>query len=301
MELFTAHFMVRVFVTACLSALLAACSMPRLGYQNIDHLIRWKVDDYVSLTRDQRRWLNAEVQAQHALHCQLDLPRYRSRLIEVRENVLGDQPDPEWLLAQLPIWKAEIDLTLHRMLPGIVELLRQLDAKQLDQLFSELSKRQAELHERYVEPDESIQVAERSERMQQRLERWLGRLEPAQTRRIDQWADQPSERNALWLDNRRHWQNALHEALQARHAAEFPTEMARLLVQPQEFWIEPYREQQPAVTSATIQMLADVMFLAHAPQREHLHRQVDDLLRDLERVRCPTLPEGRPSPPTESL
>ncbi|WP_150303442.1 DUF6279 family lipoprotein [Pseudomonas saliphila] len=294
MGLFTIHLLARLLLTVALSALLVACSMPRLGYQNIDHLIRWKVNDYVSLTREQRRWLNAEVQAQHAWHCHLDLPRYRPLLMAARDAVLEEQPDPESLRAQLPAWKNEIDLTLQRMLPGIVELLRQLNAEQLEQLSSELSKKQAELRERYVEPDERSQIAERSERMQKRLERWLGRLNPAQTQRIDQWADQPSDRNALWLANRQHWQNVLHERLQARQAPDFPSDMAALLLQPQQFWLAPYREQQPAVTDATIRMLSDVMLQTRAPQREHLRRQVDSLLRELERVRCPSLPEGMP-------
>lgn len=294
MGLFTIRLLARSVLAVVLSALLVACSMPRLGYQNIDHLIRWKVDDYVSLTREQRRWLNAEVQAQHAWHCHLDLPRYRPLVIAARDMVLEERPDPDRLHAQLPVWKNEIDLTLHRMLPGIVELLRQLDAEQLEQLSSELSKRQAELHERYVAPDKDRQIAERSERMQKRLERWLGRLDTNQVQRIDRWADQPSDRNALWLDNRQHWQDALHRSLQRRQTPEFSSDIAALLMQPQQFWLAPYREQQPAVADATIQMLNDVMLLARAPQREHLHQKVDSLLRDLDHVRCPPLPVGAP-------
>ncbi|QJD57767.1 hypothetical protein HG264_02000 [Pseudomonas sp. gcc21] len=301
MRLLRAYMLLRVLVTLVLSTFLAGCSMPRLGYQNIDHVIRWKLDDYVSLSREQRVWLNMQVKKQHAWHCHLDLPRYRPLLIKARDELVSDQPDPAWLQAQLPEWKSEIDRTLHRLLPVAVSLLRQLDAEQIDYLFSKLNEKQAELHERYVEPDATTRIMERSERMQKRLERWLGRLDQAQVERIDQWAAQPAERNALWLANRQHWQNVLRDTLQRRDADEFPAQLGRLFIEPQTVWLPSYREQQPAATKSTIEMLVNVLDIAQPGQRKLLQRRIDDLLRDLERIRCPSLPESALVPAIANL
>ena len=39
--------------------MLAACSRLELAYRNLDRLIPWRLDDYLSLDRAQRDWLDA--------------------------------------------------------------------------------------------------------------------------------------------------------------------------------------------------------------------------------------------------
>lgn len=284
----------RPILMIALFAFLAGCSMPRLGYQNIDHLIRWKINDYVSLNRQQSRLFKSEIKAQHAWHCHLDLPRYRPLLISAREALLNDALKAKDIHMHAGHWKDEFERTLLRATPGAVDILRTLDSDQIEELFTQLSRAHNELYERYVAPDEQEQINERSERMRKRLERWLGRLDQDQTQRIERWAIQPADRNALWLENRQHWQQAFRQTLAERDRPHFPDELARLLMQPQSLWLPRYRDQQTLITEATIDMILEVMAIANPQQKEHLGRTLDDLLKDLERVRCPRLPENEP-------
>lgn len=286
MGFFKAHYVVLAFCV-----LLSACSMPRLGYQNLDRLVRWKIDDYVSLNRDQKRWFAAEVQAQHAWHCHKDLPRYRPLLVALRDELLSERPDPNRVHAQLPLWKSEVDRTLERLAPSAAEFLGQLEALQVSSLFSKLDERQQELHEEYVAPDAQSQITERSERMQKRLKHWLGQLNSEQIILVDQWADQPAGRNALWVANRQHWQQALQDKIDQHDAAELPSQLTTLFTEPQRFWLEPYREQRPAAERQMIQMVTDVMVAADAKQKSRMQRRIDGLLGDLDSVRCPALPD----------
>lgn len=289
----------RLLLPIALCAVVAACSMPRLGYQNIDHLIRWKANDYVSLNRQQSRLLKSEIRAQHAWHCHLDLPRYRPLMITARQAMLNDALTAEDIYLQAGLWKDEIGRTATRVIPGAVEISRTLDSEQIEELFGHLDRANDELHERYLAPDEEQQISERSARMQKKLEQWLGRLNEHQTQRIEQWAIQPADRNALWLQNRQHWQQALRQALDTRYASHFPDELARLLMQPQSHWLPLYRAQQAQVTEDTIAMLLGVLASGTPEQRNHLRGAIDDLLGDLEKVRCPSLPENRLPPTTK--
>ena len=75
-----------------LGMLLAACSQVGLVYRNLDWLIPWQLDDYLSLNREQKAWLKPRLQAHLEWHCSSELPRYIDWL--QRSEALIEQARP---------------------------------------------------------------------------------------------------------------------------------------------------------------------------------------------------------------
>jgi hypothetical protein len=265
---------------------LAGCSFTRLGYQNADKFINWKMRDYVSLTRDQKRWLGEELRTHLAWHCTSELPRYRTHLEQLRDRAVKPSLNPDDISALIPVWEAEAGRTLERLVPTMTGLVEQLDERQVAGIQQNLARQNQQMRDRYQAPARAQQNRERSKRTQDRMETWLGRLTPAQKARIDQWSNQLDGHNDVWLDNREHWQERLVELLMSRAEVQLEEQIRGLLMEPEAHWTEAFQKQRSEGTRLFAEMLSDVLALAEPRQREHLARRTDSLLQDLDNIRC---------------
>ncbi|GGC88413.1 DUF6279 family lipoprotein [Halopseudomonas salina] len=278
-------FLKTLVLVACLT-LLAACSASRLAYNNLDWLINWKVSDYISLTGDQKRWLRARTQEQLAWHCSVELPRYLPLLDHLETSLRDEQLDSSMLSQGLPRIETAVDRLLTEIAPTVSGLLRQLDARQVEELKANLQKKHAELVEKYVEPDLTTQHRERVDRAQERLEDWLGPLDKQQYARLSDWADQLQGHSSIWLDNRLAWQNAFLTAVENRGKPEFDQQITELLIEREQFWIDRYGRIADINQEQGARLLADLMNLASDKQKQHLTKRFSTLRADMEALQC---------------
>lgn len=262
------------------------CSFTRLGYENLDWFVSWKLRDYVTLDREQKRWLREEVKTQLAWHCSSELPRYRQHLLALRDQVLAPDVQATDLSAFLPVWEQEAGRTLERLVPSAAGLLRQLDDRQIAALQRNLAEQNAEMRERYLAPDPARRTREHTERARKRLEGWLGRLTPGQVQQVEHWSEQMNGHAGLWLDNREQWQTHFIEALAKRNDPEFEASLRSLILDPSAYWSPEYRNQREGAADRMTEMLGQVLTLAEPRQRQHLERKAEAAIRDLDSIRC---------------
>lgn len=276
----------KTFLLAACLVMLTACSASRLAYKNLDWLINWKVGDYVSLTGDQKRWLRARTQEQLAWHCSVELPRYLPLLDNLESSLRDEKLDPSILSQGLPRVETAVDRLLTEIAPTVSGLLRQLDARQVEELKANLQKKHAELVEKYVEPDLTTQHRERVDRAQERLEDWLGPLDKQQYARLSDWAAQLQGHSSIWLDNRLAWQNAFLTAVENRGKPEFDQQITELLIEREQFWIDRYGRIADINQEQGARLLADLMNLASDKQKQHLTKRFSTLRADMEALQC---------------
>src|SRR3990167_7853221 len=101
--------------------LLTSCSRLELGYRNLDLLIPWSMDNYVSLTGEQKAWLKPRLTQHIAWHCKSQLPRYADWL--QRSATLVAQPDPEAarFQAQFSEFRHAVDDIVVQVTPDLTE------------------------------------------------------------------------------------------------------------------------------------------------------------------------------------
>ena len=266
--------------------LLSACSRVNLAYQHLDTLIPWMLDDYLDMSASQQSRVKAQLREHQAWHCHTQLPVYLDGLERLQREAREPRVESQTLRAHYRNMQHAIGVIAERISPSAIELLGDLDARQLDYLRSTLEEKHQELHEEFVEPPLPRQIRDRAERMQERIEHWSGPLDAAQRQRILQWAHALGEQNHRWLDNRRHWQALLIEALEQRQQADFPTRLSSLIQQPQAFWTEPYRASLAHNEEATLGLISDLHAMASAAQRNRLDRRLQDLRDDLSSLKC---------------
>lgn len=268
------------------SLLLGACSSVSLAYRNLDWLIPWRLNDYLTLDNAQQAWLKPRLQAHLAWHCSSELPRTLDWLQDIRGTLAREQPSA----AQFSQWFTDFDAALERVAveitPTAIELLQGLNPLQVAEFKTALDEDNLEDRQDFLDPALAVQISERAERMEERLRPWLGRLSDAQRARIAQWSEGLGEQNRLWLENRQRWQDALLTALDARRGNDFAARMTRLLQEREAFYTDAYRTAYPNTRAALAGLFSDLLGSADATQRERLDHRLRDLHRDLAAQTC---------------
>lgn len=266
--------------------LLAACSANRLAYNNLDWLIRWKVGDYVSLDRTQKRWLSSRIDQHLAWHCGTELRQYGPLLSELESSLLNDDLDATQILQGLPRFEAAAERLVGEITPTVIALLRQLDDRQVEELTAKLEEKHRELEDEYTAPDLPTQHKERIERAEERLEDWLGPLDSRQYARLAGWSAELQGHNRLWLDNRQAWQQTFLEALDSRNSPDFDTRIQILLMERDHHWSDDFERIADLNRERGAQLAADMMRLASHEQKKHLAKRFNDLRADIKALQC---------------
>lgn len=267
--------------------LLTSCSRLELGYRNLDLLIPWSMDNYVSLTGEQKAWLKPRLTQHIAWHCKSQLPRYAEWL--QRSATLVAQPDPEAarFQAQFSEFRHAVDDIVVQVTPDLTELLQGISTAQVQELEANLAKQNKEQREDYLDVPLDEQISERAERMEERLKPWFGRLHPEQKARIKAWAQQLGDYNRGWLDNNLRWQQAFVATLKNRNAEQFPAQIKRLLQERMQYWTPEYQQQFDAAQVALSGLFADLVTSADAKQRERLQERLEGMRKQLADITCP--------------
>ena len=266
--------------------LLSACSRINLAYRNLDILIPWSLNDYLDMSSAQQSHLKAQLREHQAWHCRSQLPIYLEGLEKLQREADEGRIDVATLRAHQRKMHKAIDAIAVRITPSVSELLGSLDERQVHHLQETLEEKHRQLQEKFVAPELPRQIRERAERMQERVEHWAGRLDATQRQRILQWSHALGEQNRRWLENRRHWQSALVEAVERRHDADFPSRLAPLLQEPEAFWTDAYRRSYPQTELATLELISDLHGMANEAQRNRLSQRLQDLRSDLASLDC---------------
>lgn len=275
-----------------LALVVAGCSRINLAYRNLDLLVAWSLNDYLDLNRNQQARLREQLRDHLAWHCRTQLPDDLDALQRVRQQIRQGELDERAIRSHYLDIRQAIKSVAVEITPTTVQLLRELDDRQVSQLAEALARDHQEHQETYLAAPLPQQVRERAERMGKRTERWTGKLNAAQQQRILAWAHALGGQNRLWLENRRHWQTALLEALTERHGPDFEQRIAYLLQERESMETDAYRAALAHNEDATIALISDLYALSDAKQRRHLDNRLQRLGRDLSSLDCLSEPEA---------
>lgn len=267
--------------------LLGSCSRLELAYRNLDWLVPWSLDSYVSLSKEQKAWLKPRLTHHIAWHCKTQLPAYVDWLQRSQTLVSEPQPQAAQFDTQFSQFRHAVDTIIVQVTPDLTELLRGLSDEQVQQLRESLARQNEEQREDYLRPSLAEQIDERAERMEERLQPWFGRLHSGQKARVKGWSQQLGDYNQNWLDNNLRWQQAFLAAVQDRQGAQFAEQMQRLLQQRMSFWEPAYQQQFLDAEVALGELFADLVSSADAKQRERLQTRLEGSRKQLNELTCP--------------
>jgi hypothetical protein len=279
----------RLFIVLVTIWLVSGCG-PRLLYPNLDWLIPWYFDDYISLDASQSDRLNTRLADQIHWHCRTQLRPYAAWLRELGRDVEEPRDDIElrrklerhWYTLQ-GFWKA----LMGQISPDAADLLQTLSDEQIAELFENLATKNRALRKKYVDIPPAQADAARRRRMTRRLENWIGPLTAAEKSAVAQWSRELTPSAEQWLANRMALQDRLRRLLARRsETGRFQRELHELLVVPETFQSPAYRNASAANTSVTIDLMVRLEHLLTPEQRTRLLRKIRSMASDFDDLSC---------------
>jgi hypothetical protein len=277
----------KAFITMLMALfVLGGCTRIGLAYRNLDVIIPWSLNDYLDMNSTQKSWLNERLKEHLSWHCSTQLPGYLSWLDRLQVMVQTNQVTESGLRARTEEAKQAIAQISRQITPSAVELLAQLDDKQVAEMQETFAKDQRKHEDEFLRLPLDKQISERTERMEKRLSPWLGSLNSAQKQRVQSWSVSLGEQNRAWLDNRAHWQALFVSTVQNRQASDFPEKIARLLQDRETFWTPQYRAAYDQTEKAAISLLVDLIAQSTPDQRQRLQEKMADMREDFTNLSC---------------
>lgn len=277
----------RTVLLLVISALLVvACNRIDLAYRNLDMLVPWSLNDYLSMNRQQKTWLNDRLKQQLAWHCRTQLPGYLTWLDEIKAMVASNEVTDQQLQLRTQEARQAIAKVADQVTPSAAELLRSMDDEQVREMREAFADDIRERQAKYINTPLARQIERRAERMEKRLSTWLGELSPQQKLRVMTWSQGLGEQNRQWIANRAHWQAQFSAAMDQRHSDAFEPRLEILLKKRESLWTPEYRIAFQRTEQEARRLLVDVMAQSSEQQRQHLEQKLAQVRQSFSELKC---------------
>ncbi|MEM7099397.1 MAG: DUF6279 family lipoprotein [Pseudomonadota bacterium] len=228
----------RIVIAIGLVLCMGGCSV-KFAYNNVDRFVRWQVNDYADLDREQRKILDAGVEEVWVWHRRSHLPVYADYLeaFAVRSS---DEVTPEMLaglVEQFLTWGLEVQA---RSMPTAVAVIRSLTDEQVAALPEKLTDSNNDLLD--GEQDNTLEESQANwaREVIDQLEQFTGKLQSAQKDYVVRQSTRYQPERVLWVEYRERWQKQLMLELRARAEPEFAQRFTELVNSREDFYSQEY-------------------------------------------------------------
>ncbi|MBU03091.1 MAG: hypothetical protein CME55_07335 [Halieaceae bacterium] len=270
---------VRLLVWCFLLLTLTGCSATQFIYNRVDVLVRWHLDDYVSLDRDQRAQFDERLDILLEWHRREELPEYVLLLDDALAILDNGVP-----LDAARDMADRIELAAIRFQGPFLELLlrtgKDLRQKQRVEFVDAMMAKQEEFEaDRLARSDEEYRE-DLEKRFDAQLSRYMGPLTPAQIDRIAAGVADMTRLDRFWLEDRRVWIEAVSDIL-LRAENDWPDQVRAMITGREDALLPAYREGIDHNGEVILQLSRDVLISRTEKQDRKLRSKLIVLRDDL--------------------
>lgn len=267
---------------------LVACSTIKLGYNNVDELMYWWIDNYIDLTNSQDTRVREDLDRLHLWHRQRELPVLLATL-RALEPVVAADLSPAQACAFVPVIRERVNVVLERAEPAITTFALGIAPEQFTHLQGKFERVNRDYESDWIQKGAASRKDKRYDQLLDRAEMVYGRLDGAQKTLLRASVDRSMFDPARNLAERKRRQQ---DALQSlRKAASQPVNLEdarsqvrgylkRLQDSPDAAW-RTYSQGLINETCATVSALHNS---TNAAQRESAVQRLKGWQRDLQEL-----------------
>lgn len=251
----------------------------------MDWLVYWYIDDFIELSDQQEKVVDANLATWLAWHKETELPKY----IEHFSELSGDIQRQQLTVEKMDYHQqkaADHWLRLKaKIIPDLVEMSPMLSQEQIDSMFKEIDKineeKATETKELLAKTPEK-RKSEFIKKNKRNLKRWLGKLNNEQERLVENTYGEYYSNAELWLEYRVRYQTELHSLLKSTDRGDtFKIRLNKLLMEPEVFRGNTLNQRNSENSRSNKVFLLAADALATKKQRKHLLNEITDFVDDL--------------------
>lgn len=255
----------------------------RWSYNFLDWIVAWEVDEYVDLTRPQKKQLNKDIRRFHVWHRQTQLPLYEKFLQQLEQKILNENTTHEALKISFNQATVLWQNSLEKFTTFAPPLFRDLSSKQLTELIKNTTKETDKSYDKYMGRNEETARLKQNKHMQKQLVKWLGPLTKKQKSLIIEWSLKVSTNHKLMALARADWQKTFDKTLLSdRNQNNFDREIQTLLVYPERLWSDAYQQSVITNQNITIDLFVDISHSLNQKQKYTLRKKLRGYISDFQ-------------------
>ena len=258
---------------------LVGCSSTTFFYNRLNLIVPWYVGKYVDLTRDQKKFLDQQLEPFLYWHRSEELPLYLDILAEI-EQALDGQVDGEQVAAIAGSFEEAWLRVEMRGLDWMLALGEQLSREQMEDFLATLREKQVEYEEEYLPRSEEEYREDAYENLEDGSQDFLGRLGWGQRSILEDAAQQLQRSDAIWLQERAKWIDRMEDILQREEG--WQQAMRDALAHREETTSQEYLAVYEHNSQTIYAALAKLVNSRSEKQDKRLRKRLDDLREDIE-------------------
>lgn len=277
----------RLFVLCLLAAVLAACSLGRVGYDHGDTIVYWWLNGYVEFDNNERPWVRQRIDTLFAWHRHTQLKTYVPFFTAAQHQLDHNVTKAEVMADYDEINKA-IDRVIEQAAPDMADLAIAMDADNMAALKRKFDATNRKFRKDYLDGDREERQEHRYKMVMEWAEYWFGDFSDEQEAAIRRASDARPLNNEMWVEDRTLRQQALLAMLDHIHRDKLNHDAATALVRSyiaNNFLArnEASPEMQAFFASSKdglAQLSVTIINLATPKQRAHAKEKLQDWIDD---------------------
>jgi hypothetical protein len=272
-------FWLRLLLISFMACLLMSC-VPTFLYRHADRLVLWKIDEYVDLTADQKKFVRAQLKDLLARHRKDALPVYERFLIQIKERSADglDRQEVDWMFATYQRLRADL---FGRIVADGAVILSSLTDRQIRYMERRFQRDHEKAARRLTEDAES-RLTQRASITLDWLKDWFGPYTKDQQERIKQLSMALPDFLAVRLEYQGDRQHDFIQFLQSTKDRQLLSGyLEHWLLFPEQSAPPDYQHAIEHMTNAVKDMVLAVDRMTTTQQRTHalakLQRLIDDI------------------------
>lgn len=204
----------RLVLVSVLALLTSGCAV-RFVYNQLDWLVPWYLDDYITLEGSQKQLFKSRLDAYLQWHRREQLPLYAEFLDDVADRAKRGLTPSDIATIQRRTEELAQAMVIQ-LQPDMIELFAMATDKQVDKLFRKFAEDDARFRKEYLDVSVKQQRRQRAKEAEQYVERWTGSLHKEQRKMIDDWSQSYDLMAEELLETRTAWQQEFRRILDMR-------------------------------------------------------------------------------------
>ena len=272
------------------ATVLAGCSANRFIYNRADTFVRWVVDDYVDLNRDQQAAFDTDLQQLLDWHRRDELPQYRQFIVSSR-YALGNGVTLQEAVAISESIEAAADRIQIRLVDLLLHSAERLSDRQIQDFLTEVDRQQEDYATKRLTRDEQTYYQDSSDSLASLAKRLMGRLSKEQKGLIEVEVAQLTRLDHLWHRDRAVWGAKLRAILE-RKAPDWQSQVRFLGDTRSQARTPEYIEGIERNGDIILALLVDLINTRTERQDKHLRRFIDGLINDIDALTVANLAQN---------
>ncbi|KUJ71494.1 hypothetical protein AVO41_08195 [Thiomicrospira sp. WB1] len=247
-------------------------------YNQLDWLLPWYIDDYVSIETHQQDQLDHRIERLITWHRTQQLPLYAS-LVKKLNHQIHDPTSPEQIESLLNELDALIDAIYLGIGEHLAPLLTTLSHEQKDDFIQNLTQRNIDYGEEYVNIGEAAARSMGAEKMTEMYDEWLGDVTQDQEAMIEDFTQSTDWMSPELLRAKQQWTEAMASTLKTLNSDQ-DQQLVALFDDRKRFWTQRLNQQFESNRSLLAQHLALIVASLTPEQQAHLSSRLGEYRSD---------------------